>query len=75
MRARAFALAAIVVTAAAGLAACGERQSTPIQKTGRYQGKPDTRPWDSPEWGGDRARWERGIEARTINQNEYARER
>jgi hypothetical protein len=75
MRARALVLAVVVATAAAGLAACGEQHSTPIQKTGRYQGKPDTRPWDSPEWGGDRARWEREIEARTTNQNEYVRER
>jgi hypothetical protein len=52
---------------ALGLAACGEDASR------RYQGKADTEPWDSPAAGGDKAQWERQIQARTLNQNEYAR--
>ena len=52
------------------LVACGEQQP---QKTGVYQGKADAAPWDSPEWGGKQAEWERAIEQRTTNQNEYAR--
>jgi hypothetical protein len=43
------------------------------QRTGKYQGKPDTAPWDSPEFGGKQAEWERAIQARTQGQNEYSR--
>jgi hypothetical protein len=58
-----------------GLAACGESQQVTVYKQGKYQGKPDTRPWDSPAYGGDRAKWETGLQARTQNQNEYTRTR
>ena len=51
------------------LAGCGQEQQT----TGVYQGKADAAPWDSPQWGGAQAEWERAIQARTANQNEYAR--
>ena len=64
-------LAAVVV--AFGLAGCGESQQVTVYKQGKYQGKPDSKPWDSPEWGGKQADWERAINARTQNQNEYAR--
>ena len=64
------ATAAIV---ALGLPGCGEEQQVTVYKQGKYQGKPDTRPWDSPQWGGEQAKWERAIEARTLNQNEYTR--
>jgi hypothetical protein len=40
-----------------------------------HQGKADTAPWDSPEKGGAQAAWERAIQARSANQNEYARMR
>jgi hypothetical protein len=63
-------LAAVIV--AIGVAGCGEQQVT-VYKQGKYQGKPDTRPWDSPEWGGKQADWERAINTRTQNQNEYTR--
>jgi hypothetical protein len=56
---------------ALSLAACGEGKDT----TAGYQGKPDIHPWDSPEAGGAKAEWERQIETRTLNQNEYARAR
>ena len=56
---------------ALGLAACGEGK---VARAG-YQGKPDTPPWDSPAAGGDKAQWERQIEARTLNQNEHERMR
>ena len=55
--------------AAGALAACGEG------KVEGYQGKPDIHPWDSPEAGGQKAQWERQIETRTLNQNEYTRTR
>ena len=52
-----------------GVAGCGQEQ----QQTGIYQGKADAATWDSPQWGGAQAEWERAIQARTANQNEYAR--
>ena len=66
-------LAAAVGTVALGLTACGESQQVVVYKQGKYQGKPDTKPWDGPEWGGDQAKWERAINARTLQQNEYVR--
>jgi uncharacterized protein YceK len=51
------------------LGGCGQEK----QQTGVYQGKADAAPWDSPQWGGAQAEWERAIQARTANQNEYAR--
>ena len=70
MRCSLFALATI---AALGLAGCGEQPQEMAQRTGKYQGKPDTAPWDSPEFGGKQAEWERAIQARTQGQNEYSR--
>jgi hypothetical protein len=61
----------VLVLAAVALAACGEGK---VAKAG-YQGKPDIHPWDSPEAGGAKAQWERQIEERTLNQNEYTRTR
>ena len=69
MRATLVALGAIAVL---GLAGCGETPQE-VVKTGKYQGKPDTAPWDSPQFGGKQAEWERAIQARAQNQNEYVR--
>ena len=66
-------LVALAVVAALGLAGCGEQPQEAVQKTGKYQGKPDTVPWDNPQFGGKQAEWERAIQARTQNQNEYSR--
>jgi starvation-inducible outer membrane lipoprotein len=66
-------LLALAAAAALGLAGCGEPPQEMAQKTGKYQGKPDTAPWDSPQFGGKQADWERAIQARTQNQNEYVR--
>jgi len=63
-------LAAVV---ALGLAGCGEQPQVVQYKQGKYQGKPDAKPWDSPEFGGKQADWERAIITRTQYQNEYAR--
>ena len=65
--------AAAAAIAALGLAGCGEEPQVIVYKQGKYQGKPDTKPWDSPEWGGEQAKWERAINTRAQNQNEYAR--
>jgi hypothetical protein len=66
-------LGAALAAAAVGLSACGESQQVVVYKQGKYQGKPDTKAWDGPEWGGDQAKWERAINARTLQQNEYVR--
>jgi hypothetical protein len=65
-------LLALLAIAALGLAGCGEKPQEAV-KTGKYQGKPDTAPWDSPQFGGKQAEWERAIQTRTQNQNEYTR--
>jgi hypothetical protein len=66
-------VAAVAAAAVLGMAGCGETQQVTVYKQGKYQGKPDTKPWDSPEWGGDKAKWEREINTRTMSQNEYSR--
>jgi len=64
---------ALIAAAALGLAGCGEPSQELAQKTGKYQGKPDTVPWDSPQFGGKQAEWERAIQTRAQAQNEYVR--
>ena len=64
-----------VVLAAAALAACSEGRVEAGATAAGYQGKPDIHPWDSPQAGGQKAQWERQIETRTLNQNEYTRTR
>ena len=77
-------LAVAVVSAfcLVALAGCGERpQAEAAYKQGKYQGKPDTRPWDDapPAYGsakwtqGDKASWETEIKTRNLSQNEYVR--
>ena len=61
------------VAAAVGLAGCGESNQVVVYKQGKYQGKLDSKPWDSPEFGGEKARWETAIKARNLNQHEYRR--
>ena len=66
-----------------GLTACGEKEQVVVYKQGKYQGKPDTRPWDndSPvaelrggKWNkGDRASWEDQIKNRQLAQHEDKR--
>jgi hypothetical protein len=83
MRFRILALAAATAIAAAGLAGCGEREQVVVYKQGKYQGKPDSKPWDndpaaavytSQKWTkGDQTSWENAVKARNQNQNEYTR--
>ena len=73
MRVRTLVFAALALIAAPGLAGCGEKPQELAQKERRYQGKPDTNPWDSPQFGCKQAEWERAIQTRTQNQNEYTR--
>jgi uncharacterized lipoprotein YehR (DUF1307 family) len=73
MRARTLVSLVFASAAVLGLVGCGDAPQELAQKERRYQGKPDTNPWDSPQFGGKQAEWERAIQARTQNQNEYTR--
>jgi hypothetical protein len=80
---KALILAAAALIAVAGLAACGEREQVIVYKQGKYQGKPDSKPWDSDpaaslytssKWTkGDQASWENAIKTRNSYQNELTR--
>ena len=63
------AIAAITVMTAG----CGEKQGATVYKQGQYQGKPDTRPWESAQFKGDKTAWEKAVKARNGGQNEYTR--
>lgn len=74
----------LLVLAVSGLAlaGCGEGdQQVVVYKQGKYQGKPDARPWDSEplayesgKWTkGDRASWETQIKTRQLGQHEHKR--
>jgi hypothetical protein len=76
--------AALAAAAVLGLAACGETSQVTVYKQGKYQGKPDTKPWDNDpaagnvyttsKWTkGDKTSWERAITTRQLSQNEYTR--
>ena len=71
------------VTVSAGLAGCGESDQVIVYQQGKYQGKPDTRPWENEpgaslyttsKWAkGDKSSWESALRSRSQNQNEYVR--
>jgi hypothetical protein len=83
MRGRTLVFIALASIAALGLAGCGEQPQELVQKDRRYQGKPDTNPWDNDpaaavhagsQWTkGDKTSWETALKTRTLNQNEYTR--
>src|SRR5437899_51364 len=76
-------LAGAAVLLAVGISACGERDQVTVYKQGKYQGKPDTKPWENDpgvnpypgsKWDkGDKTSWERALKARNLAQNEYTR--
>ena len=81
--ARRLMLAGAAVLLAVGLSACGERDQVTVYKQGKYQGKPDSKPWDNDpsaavytpqKWNkGDQTGWEAAVRARNLAQNEYTR--
>jgi len=81
--ARKLILAGAAVVLAMGLAACGERDQVTVYKQGKYQGKPDTKPWENDpgtslyttsKWNqGDKSSWESAVKTRNLAQNEYNR--
>jgi len=66
-------LALLSVAGIFGLAACGERPQIVEYKQGKYQGKADTRPWESAAFKGDKTAWENALRNRNQAQNEYKR--
>jgi len=66
-------LVAVAVAFAIGLPGCGERPQVVQYKQGKYQGKPDAKPYDGAPYNGNKAEWERAIKMRNQNQNEYKR--
>jgi hypothetical protein len=81
--ARKLLLASTALLVALGLGACGEREQVVVYKQGKYQGKPDTKPWENDpgaslyttsKWSkGDKTGWETAVRTRNLGQNEYTR--
>ena len=81
--ARKLALAGAALLVAVGLGACGERDQVTVYKQGKYQGKPDTKPWENDpaaslyttsRWDqGNKTSWEAAVKTRNLAQNEYNR--
>ena len=81
--ARRILLAGAALAVVLGLAACGEREQVIVYKQGKYQGKPDTKPWENgpgtslyttSKWNqGDKTSWESAVKTRNLAQNEYTR--
>ena len=81
--ARKFAIAAALLAVIGATAGCGEKPQVIAYEQGKYQGKPDSKPWqDAPtdslyttsKWNkDDKASWESALRARSQNQNEYVR--
>ena len=76
-------IAGAALIAVAGFTGCGEKEQVTAYKQGKYQGKPDSRPWENDpaaglyttsKWkAGDKSGWETALKARNQNQNEYTR--
>jgi len=81
--ARKLILALAALAATAGLSGCGETKQVTMYQQGKYQGKPDTQPWNNAPvsalyttstWTkGDKSSWEAALKSRTQSQNEYVR--
>ena len=76
-------VAGIFVLAASLVSGCGERSQVVVYKSGKYQGKTDSKPWENEpgaapyttsKWSaGDMVSWETAIRTRNQRQNEYSR--
>ncbi len=76
-------IAGAALAAVAAMTGCGEKEQVVVYQQGKYQGKPDTRPWENDpatglyttsKWkAGDKSDWETAIKSRNQYQNEYAR--
>ena len=63
----------MVLMASALLAGCSEKAQVVEYKAGTYSGKPDTRPYESAKYGGDKATYESDMRARAHKQTEIGR--
>jgi hypothetical protein len=81
MKTRTIASALFVAAAAALAAGCSETPQDAALTAGKYQGKPDTHPWDGEAQvfagaefkRGDKGSWEAALKSRSQAQNEYVR--
>lgn len=83
MRAQTLVSLVFASVTALGVAGCGDAPQELAQGERRYQGKPDSNPWDNDpsaalyttsKWTkGDQTSWETALKTRTLNQNEYTR--
>ena len=73
IRASIVAAATLAVVSTLGLSACGEKEQVIVYKQGKYQGKPDSKPWENDQFKGNQAQWETAIKTRNQSQNEYTR--
>lgn len=73
MSARTIVVASLFAFAAFTIAGCGERPQVIQYKQGRYQGKPDTAPYQGAPFNGNQQQWDDAIRTRQQNQNEYKR--
>ena len=81
--ARRLVFAGTALLVALSLGACGERDQVTVYKQGKYQGKPDAKPWSNDpaaavytpqKWTkGDQTSWEGALKTRNLTQNEYMR--
>ena len=65
--------ATLAVVATLSLSACGEKEQVIVYKQGKYQGKPDSKPWENDQFKGNQVQWETAIKTRNQSQNEYTR--
>ena len=63
----------VPLAAVAALSACSERPQVVNYSAGHYSGKPDSRPWESAAYGGDKAAWQSDMRARAHKQTEIGR--
>ncbi|HUJ88206.1 MAG TPA: hypothetical protein VLX30_15265 [Burkholderiales bacterium] len=81
MSARGVAVAIVAALGLVALGGCGEKPQASSYQHGKYQGKPDTLPWDNAplayggaKWDkGSKTSWEDEIKTRSQSQNEYVR--
>ena len=83
MRTRTLMVAIVAALGMVALSGCGEKPQETSYKHGKYQGKPDTPPWDNAplaysqyvnKWKkGDEKGWTDEIKTRNKFQNEYVR--
>lgn len=55
------------------LAGCTEKTQVVEYEAGTYSGKPDTPPWESAKYNGDKATYESDMRARAHKQTELGR--